>query len=129
MTKAKTPKSTDPVEPTDPAVEPVEAPDAPEALVAPEPTVEIAPGATVAAGGQIVPVQVVTTPVLFGFEEEAPKESNGILDEPDPAGPVALGGGEPEVGLFVGFGVEHLSRADGEWHVDPDTGCITGPVV
>ena len=29
-------------------------------------------------------------------------------------------------GEFVGLGVKHQSTQDGEWKVDPDTGCITG---
>ena len=29
------------------------------------------------------------------------------------------------VGEFVGLGVEHLATVDGEWAVDPATGCIT----
>ena len=44
-------------------------------------------------------------------------ESNNVLDEPEP---VSLEG-------FVGFGVEHISNAAGEFKVDPVTGYIVGP--
>lgn len=41
--------------------------------------------------------------------------------EPDP-----IGAGPTEIGQFVGFGAEATTRHDGEWTVDPDTGCVTG---
>lgn len=65
-------------------------------------------------------------PPLYGFEQEPPKDSSILLDEPDPepAPEEPVSG----VGAFVGFGVEQVSRADGEWLVDPETGCITKPV-
>lgn len=56
-------------------------------------------------------------------------ESNGSLDEPDIAPPVpTLETNDPAKGVFVGIGVEQVSRQDGEWKVDPVTGFITGKV-
>lgn len=107
----------------DPTVAPI-GEQGPETLVVPEPDPEPAFDA-LASGRLIETPQAPPPPALYGFEE-APRECTILLDEPDPvveepAGP------EAAVGSFVGLGVEHLSRADGEWLVDPDTGCITGP--
>lgn len=95
-------------------------------IVKPEPEPEVF-DALVSSHGRLIETPVDPgAPPLYGFEEEPPKDSSILLDEPDPAPPTD----DPieVIGSFVGFGVEQVSRADGEWLVDPATGRITGPV-
>lgn len=129
---AKTPKTSTPADPDETVetftVDPdtdlaatVETTDPDAAEPDPEPE---AFDAIASSHGRLVDTPVLEAPLLYGFEEEAPKDSSILLDEPDPSeAPEPVQG----VGEFVAFGVEHVSRGDGEWVVDPETGCITGP--
>lgn len=114
-TQPSSPADTTP--PAPPATAPDAAASGPDAPSVPD---VAAPPATAPDAGADA-VEVVVDP-------DAPHESNGSLDEPDPEpGPTPMIEGEVVVGAFVAFGVEQVSRVDGEWLVDPETGCITGP--